>query len=376
MLFGKSYKAGGATSVVELKRDVYQAALRRVGEWCLRSERPTGGSAAYQLPILGWSKSYPETTGYLIPTLLNIATFTGDNRYREAAERHGHWLLSIQSPEGWWAGGLHPNRSRAPSIFNTGQILKGMNALAAESGCEEWDAAAHRAQAWLLSNMQSEGLWPGGDYRASRTPSYYSEVLWPMAARAIETNDGQAAERIRGSLQRIVERRTTEGAFRFWGFDESGFGFTHTIAYTIRGLQEGGLLLDDESIYRAPEAALEKMLRVSELRGGRLPGGFQESWMPDTSFMCLTGNAQTALCLLRMESTQSDDLRVVSGAARMLDAVVDRLPVSGAIAGSRPVWGPYIRGRYPNWAAKYVCDALIELDSRLAREVNEWRSSS
>lgn len=358
--------------MVNSRRALYVEALRRIGEWCLRSERPLGGSAAYQAPVLGWSKPYPETTGYLIPTLIRMAKRIGDARYREAAERHGSWLLSIQSREGCWAGGLHPNRPATPSVFNTGQILKGMNALFAVTKEPQWDDAAARAQVWLLSAMKPDGLWQGGDYRASETPSYYSEVLWPMLERAIITEDQQAAEIIRKSLLSIVNRRTNEGAFRQWGFDESGFAFTHTISYTIRGLQEAGMLLNDERIYRAVEPALERMLRASELRSGKLPGGFDESWTPDNSFICLTGNAQTAICLLRMESTQAPDLRVVSGAARMIDIVVNQIPKSGAIAGSWPIWGRYMRGRYPNWAAKYVCDALMELDDRLEREGDAW----
>lgn len=348
--------------------DNYHNTLCLVGEWCLRSEQASGGSAAYYAPILRWSKSYPETTGYLIPTLLRLAKFTGEKRYQEAAERHGSWLLSIQSLDGWWASGLHPNRSSAPSVFNTGQILKGMNALYAETKAKQWDESASRAQAWLIEGMQPVGLWQGGDYRANETPSYYSEVLWPMLQRAIATTNEQEIDRIKAGLLRIVERRTPDGAFRRWGFDETGFAFTHTIAYTIRGLQEAGLLLDDERIYRATETALEKMLRASELRHGNLPGGFYENWKPDRSFVCLTGNAQTAICLLRMESTQVPDLRLVSGCTRMIDAVVDRLPRNGAIAGSRPLWGRYMRGRYPNWAAKYVCDALMELIKRLEGE--------
>jgi len=33
--------------------------------------------------------------------------------------------------------------------------------------------------------------------------------------------------------------------------------------------------------------------------------------------------------------------------------------VRGAIAGSYPLWGRYLRWRYPNWAAKFFLDALL-----------------
>ena len=33
--------------------------------------------------------------------------------------------------------------------------------------------------------------------------------------------------------------------------------------------------------------------------------------------------------------------------------------LNGAIAGSFPIFGDYMRGGYPNWATKYFLDALL-----------------
>jgi hypothetical protein len=41
----------------------------------------------------------------------------------------------------------------------------------------------------------------------------------------------------------------------------------------------------------------------------------------------------------------------------------------GAVAGSAPLWGDYMRMRYPNWAAKYHCDALMGVMARVEREL-------
>ena len=53
---------------------VTPAALTRVRaalDWLARSQDATGngGSAAYYSPWLGWSRAYPETSGYIVPTL-------------------------------------------------------------------------------------------------------------------------------------------------------------------------------------------------------------------------------------------------------------------------------------------------------------------
>src|SRR5260370_36161668 len=44
-------------------------ALRSVNDWIFHAQRPDGGIAAYYSLLTGYSESYPEATGYIIPTL-------------------------------------------------------------------------------------------------------------------------------------------------------------------------------------------------------------------------------------------------------------------------------------------------------------------
>jgi len=143
--------------------------LDAASAWLGRSERPTGGSSAEYTPILGWSKAYPETTGYIIPTLLEVARRTGQVDHALRAMRFGSWLLSIQNPDGSWSGGKHPARNAKPSVFNTGQILKGMLALWRSTSDSRWLDAAGKGADWLALGIGSDGLWSGGDYRSSVT---------------------------------------------------------------------------------------------------------------------------------------------------------------------------------------------------------------
>jgi hypothetical protein len=262
-------------------------------------------------------------------------------------------------------------------VFNTGQILKGMVALHRHTGEGAWLQAARRGAAWLVAGMGDDGLWPGGDYRARGTPSYYTHVLWPMLEVWAETGEAPLRAAAERALQRIVERRRPNGAFAGWAFSEDEPAFTHTIAYTLRGVQECARLLGEEERYREEVApALELLARRGELAGGSLPGAFDEAWRPRGRYVCLTGNAQLAICLLIHEGRQAD-LRLVSAAARMVDRVCDTqrlgegVPAGlrGAVAGSSPLWGAYMRLRYPNWAAKYLADALRRLSARVAREL-------
>jgi hypothetical protein len=165
------------------------------------------------------------------------------------------------------------------------------------------------------------------------------------------------------------------GAFERWGFDDGDVAFTHTIAYTLCGLLESARVLDSwEPFGASAVAALEALLRRAELSGGCLPGSLDAQFKSRGRFVCLTGNAQIAILLLDWERKEHD-LRIVNAAARLVDCICATQSLShpiaaleGAVGGSSPIWGPYLRLRYPNWAAKYHCDALIRLMRRIEQE--------
>src|SRR6266545_7555254 len=74
---------------------------------CSRSS--DGGVARDYSLVRGWNNSYPETTGYIVPTLLAYARWRGGERGTEARDRARRmldWLVSIQFPEGGFQGGV------------------------------------------------------------------------------------------------------------------------------------------------------------------------------------------------------------------------------------------------------------------------------
>ena len=355
----------------------YESHLAATADWLLRSvARGRGGSCAHFSPLLGWSRPYPETTGYLIPTLLRLHERLRDRDLQGTAIRLGRWLLSIQLDDGAWQSGLFPSRRRPrASVFNTGQILKGLAALHRVTGERVWLDAARRAADWLARGVSQHGDWGGGDYRAPQTPSYYTHVAWPMLeVWSLSGDDAvrRAAERV---LRFVLARRRRDGWFEGWSFKESWPACTHTIAYTLRGLLESARLVDNWTAYGEPAVpALERLARHAELTGGRLAGAYAEGWKGVTSYSCLTGNVQLALCLLVREE-RDRDLRLVNAAAKLTDYVCSRQrlghalsAIRGAVAGSSPPWGSYMTLRYPNWAAKYHCDALMMLNDRVRQE--------
>lgn len=356
--------------------DRYARHRRATAQWLVRSiEHGRGGSCAHFSLAGGWSAPYPETTGYLIPTLLALDGELAELQLARRARDLGRWLLSIQNGDGSWNGGLHePRCASKPSVFNTGQILKGLVALHRADPSAGWLESAHRGAAWLQRRSLAQGLWPA-EYRASATPSYYTHVAWPMLEVATETGDAAVRRCAEHALARILLRRRENGAFESWGFGEDGRAFTHTIAYTLRGILECSRLLEAwEDIGARAVPALERVVRKAELSGGRLAGEIDLEWRASGEFVCLTGNAQLAICLLIWEQHERD-LRLVNAAAKLVDRVCAAQSLShplgglrGAVAGSAPVWGRYMALRYPNWAAKYHCDALVRLAARVEAE--------
>src|ERR1039457_2206669 len=76
--------------------------LREALIWLYRAQDATpdrGVSHSYLIGT-GWMRSYPETTGYIIPTLLNWAALTGEEEARRRALEMADWELSIQLENG------------------------------------------------------------------------------------------------------------------------------------------------------------------------------------------------------------------------------------------------------------------------------------
>lgn len=360
--------------------EIYQESLRRTIDWLLdTTKHGKGGSCACWTPVLGWSAPYPETTGYLIPTLISYGEQYGHNQSLVTARALGDWLLSIQHVDGYWYGGTHPAASNAaPSVFNTAQILKGLMALHSYTGEERWLVAATQGASWLASGVDDAGQWHIGNYSLGFNPSYYTQVAWPMLEVWNVTRDSNVLQAAKRVLDAILARQKSNGVIAGWGFSQGKAAFTHTIAYTLRGALESARLLDDWGTYGVPVVKPLEVLRAkAEMSGGRLAGAFSEEWQPTSWYTCLTGIAQLAICYLILEERENE-LRLVNTAAKLVDCVCSSqrsllqraLPsLNGAVAGSSPVWGRYMFLRYPNWAAKYHSDALMRLISRLQKEV-------
>ena len=142
--------------------------LEEAARWLLRAQAATqddGVAAAYSFEE-GWVGSYPETTGYIIPTLLAYAERVDSEIYRKAALAMAEWELTVQTPEGGFPGHF-VDRAHPPVVFNTGQVIFGLVAAHAATGDDRFLDAAHRAGHWLVGAQDPDGAWRRSDYRGA-----------------------------------------------------------------------------------------------------------------------------------------------------------------------------------------------------------------
>src|SRR5262245_41168767 len=154
-------------------RDVH---LRATLDWVYRAQDATpdrGVSHSYALGA-GWRRSYPETIGYLIPTLLNWNATGGDTEARRRALEMAEWELDITFPD----GGITDLATGKPRVFDTAQVLFGWVAAWRASEDARFRAAAERSAGWLLARMRPNGVWSDDPHE---TPlSYNARSAWAL----------------------------------------------------------------------------------------------------------------------------------------------------------------------------------------------------
>jgi hypothetical protein len=322
--------------------------------------------------IHGWGTSYPETTGYIVPTLLTYARLSGDEAARRRARRVLDWLVSIQMSAGGFQGGTIDATPVVPVVFNTGQILLGLAAGTAEFG-DAYREPMRRAADWLVGCQDRDGAWRrcSSPFALPGEKAYDVHAAWGLleAARLVPT--APYAEAALANVRWALRLQHANGWFESCCLNDPTRPLTHTIGYVLRGVVEAYRFTGDPALGAACRRTADAIAATATTEGF-LSGRLDRHWRGNASWACLTGSAQIAHCWLLLYQ-QTGDVRLrdaafaVNGYVRRTIRTDGPDDVRGAVKGSFPVDGRYRPYAYLNWAAKFVLDAnMLEQSIREA----------
>lgn len=354
-----------------------QEHLKATMEWLCRAQDAThddGVSAVYDIVANAWFPSYPETTGYIIPTFFDYAAFSGDLVYRARAVKMADWLMSLQLDEGVFPGPPWIEPRGQPIVFDTGQIIHGLVRTYEETGIARYLDAARSAGVWLTKVQEEDGSWRRFDL--SQTHVYNTRTSWALLRLDQVEHNGHFRKAAITNLNWALCQQTHDGWFHNASFTPDEEPLTHTLAYTIEGLLQAGQILREmkyiESAQRAAKALQERLTLDSYLRGR-----YSSGWRPTVSWSCLTGNAQMALIWFTLYELTHDNsfLSAANAALMYIKQVQSRSATSpgirGGVAGSYPIYGDYGHYEYLNWAAKFFADSLLMDEQRSKQMLNK-----
>jgi hypothetical protein len=326
---------------------------------CRAQDASADGGVSYGFSVLGgWRPSYPETSGYIATTFFRLAK----NRnpvYADRAHRILRWLVTIQNADGSFANHRYGKQG---IVFDTGQILFGLVRAYELTGDLDVLARARQAADWLTQIVDADLRWTRNEHLD--TPHVYnSRTAWALLRMNQVEFDPLREKVARRNLDWAVEEQLCSGFFKHCSFKLGAPPFTHTLAYTARGLFESGTLLGEQKYVDAATRCSDAML-LHLREDGYLPSTITTSGEPVGKSCCLTGNCQFAILWARLyASTLKASYRFA--VTRALDFVMSTqnittndLDVRGGIKGSHPIWGRYAFMSFPNWATKFFVDAM------------------
>jgi glycosyltransferase involved in cell wall biosynthesis len=348
-----------------------ERAIEEAITWLCRaqdhSRSQDGGVASHFSLLTGWSSSYPETTGYIIPTILAYARLRQNEVLRRRAKKMLDWLVLLQFPDGSFQGGLVDSNPCVPVAFNTGQILLGLTSGVREFG-EEYRLAMCRAADWLVEVQDRNGRWSKhcSPFATPGPKTYHPHVALGLLEAARIEADKSYANAALANVRWALGAQRENGWFENCCLSDDSRPTTHTLGYTLRGAIEAYRFTEDAMVLKACQKTADGLLGAIRADGS-LPGRIWPDWSPAAPWTCLTGNAQIAQCwLLLFQSTGEVRYHHAACAAnryvRRTLNLHGRPEIRGGIKGSFPVDGNYRRYEYLSWATKFFVDSnLLEM---------------
>ncbi|MGH8583409.1 MAG: prenyltransferase/squalene oxidase repeat-containing protein [Gammaproteobacteria bacterium] len=323
-----------------------------------------GGVARHYSLVTGWGPSYPETTGYIVPTLLFLAEIEEDAALEQKARRMLDWLVGIQMENGGFQGSTVNTRPLVAVTFNTGQILLGLAAGAARFG-EPYRATMDKAAHWLATTQDSDGCWRKhqSPFVTAGDKAYDTHVAWGLVEAARVANHPAYGDAAMRNVIWSLTKQQANGWFADCCLNDPSQPLTHTIGYVLRGILEVYRYSREPALLEAALKTARGLLGVIR-DDGFVAGRLYPNWGAAVRWACLTGSVQIASCwMLLYQETGDPGFRDAAFLANQYVRRTLRLngppETRGAVKGAFPVSGHYGPYQYLNWAAKFSIDANL-----------------
>jgi uncharacterized protein YyaL (SSP411 family) len=338
--------------------------------WLARAQDATpdeGIAQAYFMKERKWNASYPETTGYIIPTFFDYTKRSGNTEFYERALRMANWESSIQLPDGGIQASTIDAVHVVPTVFNTGMVIFGWIRSYEETQNIVYLKSALRAANWLISVQDDDGAWRkyGSIVTSNSVNTYNTRVAWALLEVHRATGENKFLKSARQNIEWALSQQLPNGWLENNCLLDNTQPYTHTIAYAMRGLLEAGAYLKNERYIEAAEKIFQA-IQGHVKKNGFLAGRFDRNWRPTVSYCCLTGNTQLGLNGFRLYQVTNEKKylipakKLIKFVLHTQDIRTSDLNIRGGIAGSYPFSGKYHPYQYPNWAAKFTADAILQ----------------
>lgn len=336
-----------------------EAHIASAARWLLEAQRAGGGGGyAHSFHLLrGWQAAYPETTGYIIPTLCRAAAQYGMPELHASVASAVRWLDAIQRGDGAFC-----DLQGLPRVFDTGQILIGFTYLAQHAPELADIERLKRAARWICAVQEPDGSFVLHAYNGV-PHAYYARVGAALVTAGRLTGEGVFWAAGLANLRWTLARQQANGFFRNLSFDSLP-PYLHTMIYVIEGLLDGYGETGDASFLAAAARFGDELLRVSRERDHILRSQYNEDFTVANGEKCLVGLAQWAGACFRLARLGTGEAYFEEG-MKTLDYLKQRQirssdpRLDGALMGSSPPWGRYMRLACPNWGMKFFMDALM-----------------
>lgn len=329
-----------------------------------------GVAQTYLTKYEKWAASYPETTGYIVPTFYRYYHLTGEQDYRDRAIKMTDWECDIQLADGGVVAGALGDSDK-PTIFNTGQVLFGWVTAYEEENNERYRESAHKAATWLCDVMDEDGCWRKYGSPMTLTEDvnlYNTRSAWGVARAHKITGEKRFLDCAVKNAEWALGNCLDNGWAKNNCLQDETQPFLHTIAYAMRGFLEIGHYAGREDLIKQAIKMGDAVMTHIQ-NDGFLAGRFDQDWAPTVKWSCLTGNAQISINWCRLAQITGDK-KYLEAAKRVMEFTKSTQLINdknihfrGGIKGSHPINGGYHPWQYPNWATKFFADALMIIDT-------------